>query len=616
LEIRHGEFVAIVGQSGSGKSTLMNVLGCLDVPSAGRYEVNGLAVHRLNADQLARLRRETFGFIFQRYHLVPSLTALENTEIPAVYTGLAPDRRRARARELLETLGLGERLHHRPGELSGGQQQRVSIARALMNGAEVILADEPTGALDAETGDSVLGILRQLYAQGHTIVVVTHDEQVAAQAQRRVRLKDGHVVEDQGWEPTAKPEAVTATAHREPRPLVILQQSLKVALRTLALNRLRTALTLLGIVIGAGSVVAMLGIGEGATQAVVAKIQSTGANLLTVNRGAGMTRGSGRDVRSFLAGDIAALAVLPGVEAAIPESEMTVTVRYENRDAQVSAVGTGPAYPVVRNWPVERGVFFTDDHERRSARVLLLGATTANNLFTDRDPVGQYLLVNKTPFQVIGVMQAKGASGTGSYDPDDRVWVPASTYGTHLSGQRWYRNMIVKAADGEDLDVLQGQLEALLLTRHGHLDFSIRNSADIIRTVSETRQTFTLLLGFIAVISLVVGGIGVMNIMLVSVIERISEIGIRMAVGARPRDVMIQFLIEAVTVCFLGGLIGVVLGAASGYAMAWFGSWTMVLRAEPMLLAFGCAFLTGVVFGFFPARKAAGLSPVEALNRE
>jgi macrolide transport system ATP-binding/permease protein len=620
LDIRRGEFVVIVGQSGSGKSTLMNILGCLDQPSSGEYRIRDQATEHCDADALARLRRETFGFIFQRYHLVANLNALENTEIPAIYAGQPVAARHARAAALLAELGLSERAHHKPSELSGGQQQRVSIARALMNNGEVILADEPTGALDSESGHSVLDILHRLHAQGHTIIVVTHDAEVAQQGQRRVRLLDGRVVEDCQVSDEPAPTTVATPApgmHRDPSWFDVLRESLTMAMRTIAGNRLRAALTMLGIIIGVSSVVAMLGIGQGAQVEVAEQIEALGADLLTIRAGERRMRGRGGETRTLVAGDVSALTRLPGVAAVIPESDVGVVVRYDNIDAQSTAVGTGPDAPFVRDWGLSHGVFFTPEHEQRMAQVVVLGADTADNLFGRRNPVGEYLLVNNSPFLVIGVMEAKGvAAGGGWRNRDDQVWMPSRSLAARISGQPWYQSVVIKVAPGHTMAEVAERADALLLSRHGRRDFNIMRSDEIIETRSATQRTFAVLLGAIAVISLLVGGIGVMNIMLVSVTERISEIGIRMAVGARPRDVLAQFLVEALVLCFLGGAIGVALGLGSAWAMQAFGGWRVVIGAGPVILAFSCAFLTGVIFGFLPARKASRLTPVDALTRE
>ena len=620
LTIHAGEFVAIMGPSGSGKSTLMNVLGCLDRPSAGSYRVNGVDTARLDADALSELRRNTFGFIFQRYNLMPDLSAVENAAIPAVYAGVPEAKRTSRARELLEQLGLADRLQHRPSQLSGGQQQRVSIARALMNGATTILADEPTGALDSRSGAEVMRTLHELHRRGHTIVLITHDEEVAQHAQRMIRIHDGRIISDH-----ARPARSAAAAsvpgnigrNTQPAPAaVVFAESLKMALRSLLHNRLRTALTMLGIIIGVASVVAMLAIGSGARKQVLERIQAMGTDLLDIKRGLAAVRGSSKGVVTLTPEDLPLLTSLPGVTAAVPETDGTVVLRYGNQDLQLTAVGTSEEFPDVRNWPPQTGVFFTAADVQRYGLVVVLGDSVAQELFPQgEDPLGKYVMVGSAPFQVVGVMSSKGISSRG-YDLDYQVWVPYTTASTLLFGRRYFDDVSVKVNGGSAMKQVEKSIHAVLIRNHGTEDFNIRNMADLIDTANQAQGTFTNLLAAVAVISLIVGGIGVMNIMLVSVTERTREIGIRMAVGARRRDVMLQFLTEAVVVCAIGGMAGVVLGIAGGLVTSRAMGWLTVISPAPGVLAFACASITGMAFGFFPARKAAGLDPVQALARD
>ena len=618
LTVQSGEFVAIIGASGSGKSTLMNIIGCLDRPSSGTYSVRGVDVASLDGDELAALRRDTFGFIFQRYNLMPDLSAVENTEVPAVYCGLAKLQRESHASDLLRELGLGDRLQFHPSQLSGGQQQRVSIARALMNGGPVILADEPTGALDSQGGKEVMAILEDLHGRGHTIIVVTHDSDIAAYAYRIVRITDGRITSD---EPQPKAQAarqgqIGDTAQPAKPGVAVLGESLKMALRSLLHNRLRTALTMLGIIIGVASVVALMAIGNGAKQDVLDRIQAMGTDLLTIERGAANVRASGGAVTSFLPEDLPAIVSVPGVAMAIPETEMSSLVRFGAEDLTISAVGTGEDFPPVRDWPLQSGVFFTAEHVTRYAQVVVIGQTVVKNLFPPgTNPLGQYVLIGNAPFMVVGVLSGKGSTPRGD-DQDNAVWLPYTTAGARILGQRFFRHIIVRVKPGADMGVVQAGLRTLLIHRHGKEDFNIRNMADTIETASATQNTLTYLLAAIAVISLIVGGIGVMNIMLVSVTERTREIGIRMAIGARSFDVLFQFLTEAVMVCFIGGLAGVLVGIAGGLSTAAMVGWRVMFTVTPIVLAFGCAFLTGIVFGYLPARKAAHLEPIEALARE
>ena len=614
LAIYPGEFVAIVGASGSGKSTLMNILGCLDRPTSGSYRFLGEDVSSFERDELARLRREAFGFVFQSYNLIGAATATENVEVPAVYAGTPPAARHERARALLTTLGLGERLEHKPTQLSGGQQQRVSIARALMNGGQIILADEPTGALDSKSGAEVLALLEELSRQGHTVIVITHSAEVAAHAPRVIEIRDGRVVSDPGPQPVAGVPWRRESTRIGARWLDWLEAA-RAAGRALRSNLFRTALTLLGIVIGVGSVIAMLAVGNGARQAVLDRISGMGTNLLLVRPATSNRGAAGGSTATMTPEDADALAALPNVLASVPELGGTVTARFGNLDYQTQATATGANFPLARSWPIASGTFFSQADARSYAPVVVLGQTVADNVFPDgRDPIGEHVVLNNVLFQVIGVMSPRGASPTGQ-DQDDTVFVPYTTGSLRLFGQRYLRNITVAVDDVARIDETQTAVTQLLIGRHGKEDVQIRNMASLIDTATETQNTLTILLGSIAAISLLVGGIGVMNIMLVNVTERTREIGVRMATGARVRDIMQQFLTEAVAVSGLGGLIGVAGGLASALVIRLFGT-AVTISAGPILLAFGCAFLTGLVFGYLPARKAAALDPVVALASE
>ncbi|HEY0680946.1 MAG TPA: MacB family efflux pump subunit [Steroidobacter sp.] len=615
LEIRRGEFVAIMGQSGSGKSTLMNILGCLDRPNEGRYEVNGVDVGTLDPDELAALRRDTFGFVFQRYNLLATVTAAENVELPAIYAGVPQEARKARARSLLAKLGLGERTDHRPNQLSGGQQQRVSIARALMNDAEVILADEPTGALDSRSGAEVMALLKQLHSEGRTIILITHDAAVAENAERVVHIKDGRIVDDSGVKRTAS-GAVSERALQAAKAgwLDDLQEAMKMALRSLRANKFRSALTLLGVMIGVAAVVTMLAIGNGSKEAVMKQIAAMGSNLLLVFPGAPGTRPSG-DIATLVPADAQEIASLDNVVAVSPERKTRATLRMGSVDYQSNITGVWPAYQTTQNWPMASGTFITEDDVRSYATVIVLGKTVAKNLFPDNDnPVGQFILVSNTPFEVIGVLDTKGANAFGS-DMDDAAFVPLSTGFNRLFGQQYLGSINVKLADDEKTAVTQEEIRQLLMARHHLEDFQIRSTSSFMAAAASTQNTLTLLLGCVAAISLIVGGIGVMNIMLVSVTERTREIGVRMATGARASNILLQFNTEALVVCGIGGLIGVALGFTAGFVARALGT-NVAFTPTPALLALGSALLTGVLFGYLPARKAAYMDPVVALASE
>jgi macrolide transport system ATP-binding/permease protein len=614
LKIYAGEFLAIMGASGSGKTTLMNILGCLDRPTSGTYHFMGEDVSGFERDELARLRREAFGFVFQSYNLIGTVSALENVEVPAVYSGMPPATRDARARELLGSLGLGERLGHRPSQLSGGQQQRVSIARALMNGGRIVLADEPTGALDSKSGVEVMALLQELSAKGHTVILITHAPEIAAQARRVIEVKDGTIVSDSGSQPAGKVELPDEKRTVEGGASFLggAFEASKTAVRALKANLFRTVLTLLGIVIGVASVIAMLAIGDGAKQVVLDRISAMGTNLLLIRPGQPNRRGVGGTVASLVPEDADFIAALPNVLAAVPELGGNVTARFGNSDYQTQATGTSATFPVARNWPVSRGIFFSTADLKSYAAVVVLGQTVADNLFPkDVDPIGQYVVLNNVLFQVIGLMAVRGASPQGQ-DQDDVVLVPLTTGGLRLFGQRFLRTITVAVDDVEQIDETQAAVTALLQGRHQSTDFQIRNMASILETATDTQNTLTVLLGSVAAISLLVGGIGVMNIMLVSVTERTREIGIRMATGARMRNILQQFLTEALVVSLLGGAIGVAVGLGAAAIIDAFGT-PVKYSLGPILLAFGCAFATGLVFGYMPARKAALVDPIVAL---
>jgi macrolide transport system ATP-binding/permease protein len=616
LTIEAGEFVAIMGPSGSGKSTLMNILGCLDRPTGGSYHVAGHNVSSLSLDELAALRCRTFGFVFQRFNLLPTITAAENVEIPAIYAGRPKSERLSRARALLERLGLGDRADHRPTELSGGQQQRVSIARALMNEAQVVLADEPTGALDSRSGEEVLELLKELNADGRTVLLITHDPNVAEHANRTIRIADGKIVSDERKDTMPANGAAARPVSLEARNRFFpdLLEATKMALRSMRANIFRTALTLLGVVIGVAAVVAMLAIGDGSRQQVMERIESMGTNLLVVRPGGVRVRTTGENV-SLIEEDATAIAELENVSIVSPERSSRSTVRFGNIDYQTTVQGAWPGFTAARDWPLAEGSMFTEADVKSYAPVVVLGGTVADNLFPGGEsPIGKYVLVRNVPFEVSGVLARKGATAWGS-DQDDMVLMPLSTGYMRLFGRRFVNSITVYVEDVGRVAETEEAIKQRLIERHRVEDFRIRNTASILEAAVATQQTLTILLGSVAAISLLVGGIGVMNIMLVSVTERTREIGVRMATGARAGNILLQFNTEAMVVCGIGGLVGVALGIGVALVCQWFGM-AVAFSVLPAILAFSCAFLTGLLFGYLPARKAAHMDPVAALAYE
>ncbi|MBE0532196.1 MAG: MacB family efflux pump subunit [Rhodospirillales bacterium] len=623
LIIEAGEMVAIVGASGSGKSTLMNILGGLDRPSAGSYRISGRETASLDADELAELRREHFGFIFQRYHLLSELTAIENVEVPAIYAGQTPHDREDRAASLLGRLGMTDRTGHRPGQLSGGQQQRVSIARALMNGANVILADEPTGALDTHSGEEVLRILEELHANGKTVIIVTHDMTVAARARRIIEISDGQVVSDRKMcdVPGRKADPLTGVATTQTGSwsgmLDRFREAFRMALRAMMAHRLRTFLTMLGIIIGIASVVCVVALGEGSRQKVLSNISSLGTNTLEIFPGKDFGDMRSGKIRTLVVSDADALARQPYVAAVTPTVSTSSTVRFGSKEANALVNGVGEQYFKAKGATLADGRFFDADGLRTRAQDVVIDENTRKTLFAglNGSPVGRVILVGTVPCRVVGVIQPQ-QGGFGSSE-NLSLYLPYTTVQTRFLGDSSLRSITVRVSDDTSTDLAEQAVAQFLTRRHGTKDFFILNTDDIRQAITSTTQTMTLLIAAIAVISLVVGGIGVMNIMLVSVSERINEIGVRMAVGARQSDILQQFLIEAVLVCLIGGLFGI--GFALGFGMifsALDSGFSLVYSMTSIIAAFLCSSLIGVVFGYLPARNASRLEPVAALSRD
>ncbi|MCF5611515.1 MacB family efflux pump subunit [Pseudomonas syringae] len=627
LSIHAGEFVAIVGASGSGKSTLMNILGCLDRPTSGKYLFAGENVAELGSDELAWLRREAFGFVFQGYHLIPSGSAQENVEMPAIYAGTPAAERHARAAALLDRLGLASRTGNRPHQLSGGQQQRVSIARALMNGGHIILADEPTGALDSHSGAEVMTLLDELASQGHVVILITHDRAVAARANRVIEISDGLVVSDTARDVSdvqhsANPAALQAVDLRKRLNEGSgsrgawkgeLFDAIQAAWRVMWINRFRTALTLLGIVIGVASVVVMLAVGEGSKRQVMAQMSSFGSNIIYLNGKAPNPRAP-KGVITLE--EVAALGELPEVKMIMPVNGGQAGVRFGNVDHSSYVGGNDTHFPAIFNWPVVEGSYFSEADEQSAAAVAVIGHKVRQKLFGEHtDPVGQYILIENVPFQVVGVLQEKGAT-SGDLDSDNRIAIPYSSASIRLFGTQDPEYITIATRDANNVKQAEMAIRTLLQRLHnGKQDYELTNNAAMIQAEARTQNTLSLMLGSIAAISLLVGGIGVMNIMLMTVRERTREIGIRMATGARQSDILRQFLTEAVMLSVVGGLAGIVLALGMGAALL-LSKVAVAFTLPAVVGAFACALVTGVIFGFMPARKAARLDPVAALTSE
>ena len=618
LSIEKGDFVAIIGQSGSGKSTLMNILGCLDSATSGSYQIDGIETAKMEPDELAALRRERFGFIFQRYNLLGSLTARDNVALPAVYMGMGGKERSNRAEKLLQDLGLEGKEGNKPSELSGGQQQRVSIARALMNGGEIIFADEPTGALDTASGKNVIEIIQKLHKEGHTVIMVTHDPGIAAIANRIIEIRDGEIISDSSKNPEI-PESKIERIKEKSSWLFYYDQfveAFKMSVQAIMAHKMRSLLTMLGIIIGIASVVSVVALGNGSEKKILADISAMGTNTISIFPGRGFgDRRSGR-IKTLTIDDAKVIAKQSYVASATPQTNSSGTLTYRNTDLSASLYGVGEQYFDVRGLKLESGRLFDEGDVKEDAQVVVIDQNTKNKLFgEDTDPLGKTILFRKRPLTVIGVMQ-KEENSFGNADVL-MLWSPYTTVMHQITGESHTNSITVKIKDDANTQVAEKGLTELLKTRHGTEDFFMNNSDSIKQMVETTTGTMKLLISSIALISLVVGGIGVMNIMLVSVTERTKEIGVRMAIGARRNNILQQFLIEAVLICIIGGLVGVGLSTAISLVFNHFVTeFPMEISVMSVIGAVVCSTAIGVAFGFMPANKASKLNPIDALSKD
>ncbi|OBX51402.1 MacB family efflux pump subunit [Moraxella nonliquefaciens] len=632
LTLYQGEMVAIIGQSGSGKSTLMNILGCLDKATGGSYTIFGKSVDEMNSEELAELRREHFGFIFQRYHLLGDINALDNVTVPAVYAGMNATKRRKRATKLLTQLGLGDKITNRPGQLSGGQQQRVSIARALMNGGDIILADEPTGALDSVSGEQVMNILHRLKDDGHTIIMVTHDANLASQAERVIELKDGHIIIDyyndnaKNQKPLNNDANIQNTATNKSIPtskntllgvMDRLKEAFKMSMYAMMAHKMRTLLTMLGIIIGIASVVSIVGLGQGSQAKILADINALGTNTITVIDGypfGDPRRRFGQD--NLTVADAKAVADQPYALSVSPMVNKSVNIRHQSQDATGTVTGVGKDYLSVTGEKLFMGQMFDETSIATSAQDAIIDQSAYEIYFNSKgNPIGQTLLIGNVPARIVGVL-SENPSPFARMNNSPTVYLPYTTVMYRMLGKNTLDRFVVLIDDDTPSAIAETAISKLIQSRHGTDDFNIMNTDSIKETVQSTTAAMTMLISSIAIISLIVGGIGVMNIMLVSVTERTSEIGVRMAVGARESDILGQFLIEAVLVCVLGGVLGILLAFGVGSLINKFGGDSVGVIYSPLsvVVAFVCSTLIGIVFGFLPARNASKLNPVDALT--
>jgi macrolide transport system ATP-binding/permease protein len=674
LTVEPGEFIAIMGSSGSGKSTLMSLLGCLDRPSSGEYYLEGVNVAGLTEPELARIRSERLGFVFQSFNLLARTSAIENVALPLFYAAGGASsgaERTERARASLKLLGLADRERNTPGQLSGGQQQRVAIARALINNPILLLADEPTGNLDTKTSHEIMVTLQALNRErGVTIIVVTHEPDIATYTGRVITMRDGEVISDERKQavrpqPGVPSGALPAGSLAYPPPpappkagragtvQAFALMIVAAAFQALARNKMRSALTMLGVFIGVAALIAMVAVGQGANDAVRKQIESLGTNLLVVVPGAttmgGLRSGQGSASTLTVVDAEALRREAPAVGSVSYLIRQTGQVQYANQNWTTSIQGVSANYPPITNWQIASGRGISQEDDSSAALVAVLGQTVARQLFgVSENPIGAMIQVKSVPLQVIGIFASKGQTSYGT-DQDDLVMTPFTTAQRKVLGVaapsqqqvplNWvypsppnpynlqqrlmgYVNQIyVQATDASQVQPAVSQVSDILKRRHrirpgDTNDFSVRNLSQIAETAESSSRIMALLLAAVASISLVVGGIGIMNILLVSVTERTREIGLRMAIGARRTHVLLQFLAESVILSVTGGIAGIIIGVVFSGMISILAGWPASISLTAVAGGFLFSAAVGIFFGYYPARKAASLDPIEALRYE
>lgn len=621
LSVRKGQSCAIVGRSGSGKSTLLNLIGLLDTPASGTLRIDGQDVRGLSAAQRAVMRNRTIGFVFQGFNLLARLTALDNVALPLLYQGTPRQEARQVARGLLARVGLAERVHHLPADLSGGQRQRVAIARALAANPALLLADEPTGNLDSQNADDILDLLLALNRErGTTLLLITHEERLAARMGRRFHIVDGRVTEEACAPADDARHARTSMA---PCPLDAppparrygagCVQVLREALENLLTLRRRALVALLGIAVGCMAVVTLLNIGHNAHRFALSIFRSMGSDVLVAS--IQPTPKALNSAQSLLALDVEALrATVPEIREAAPLVPLGTQVRMRGRQVGTTLIGSNEALPALVGMKLQAGRFLSRfDAESTYA---VLGANTANALRQNGPPVqpGDAIQVDNYVYSVIGILQPQGHNPLFPVSFNDSILLHIGGMKRLMSAPRIH-TILLRSAEPQRLEQTAVKLrEALHNSLPGH-QADIRIPRQLLDGLAQQTRLFSWLLTTLGGIALVVGGIGVMNVMVMSVAVRRREIGVRMALGARGRDIGTLFLLEAIALAAAGAAIGAVAGLALSWFFVKYSGWVAFSLAPLAFpLGIGSAVLVGLFFGISPALAAARLTPVQALR--
>lgn len=634
LSINDGEYVAIIGPSGSGKSTLLHVMGLLHKHTSGDYFLNRENINNFSDKDLSLIRTSLIGFVFQQFHLLPKLSAYENVALPLMYSGHLENKENAKNR--LFDVSLGTKIYNKPNEVSGGEQQRMAIARSLINNPEIILADEPTGNLDSKNKVEIMNLLEKLHKKGNTLVVITHEKEIADRADRLIKVEDGLIVMDKNIKKTSVPlqnsykkisEIVENRNYKKGknRIFTIFEKFINYntqAVMTLFQNKIRSFLSMLGILIGVAAVIAMLALGEGAKTSMKESLKGLGSNLVMVRPGPRRTGGASLAIgigSRFDFRDVDSLRKIKGIKNISPTINGNCQIVYENNNSNTRIEGVGSEYPIMHSLIPKYGRFFNEEEVVNREKVAVIGTTVLRNLFSNQNPIGKTIKINKINFKVIGIFPKKGS--TGFRDQDDTVYIPISSAMYRLLGDKYFNTIELEIENQSEYERIEQNVRKVLYKNHkiNELDYDairIQNMQEIQDTMSKMTNTMTMLLGFISGLSLLVGGIGIMNIMLVSVTERTKEIGLRKAIGANNEDIMTQFLIESIILSFCGGIIGIMLGICSAYILGIISKWAIKITLRSIMLSSSFSIFVGVCFGIWPAKIASKLDPIEALRYE